>query len=325
MKAIVVTGAAGFIGSNLIAALSSGPEECKLIAVDTPEARERSGHLAEFQIHDFIEMNALPRWLENNAGAVRSVIHMGACSDTTQTDRAYMMRNNFEYTRLLWNFCAAHRKRMVYASSAATYGDGSAGYDDTADPALLKPLNLYGESKQHFDLFALEQTATPAGWAGLKFFNVYGPREQHKGRMASMVYHSWRQIIESGEVRLFKSDRPGIPDGGQKRDFIFIKDVVAAVLHFHRAPAAACKGLFNVGTGTARTFSDLANAAFAALERTPRILYVPMPDDLKGRYQYFTQATTNRLRASGFEAPFHSLEDGVRECIRSFGPRDGSL
>ncbi len=314
---IVVTGAAGFIGSNIVAALNARGED-DILAVDNAEVHARTGNLHDLRVAMFLPKDDLGHFLRSNVRDVSAVIHMGACSDTTATDRDFMMRNNYEYTREIWEYCALHGKRFVYASSAATYGDGSLGYDDAADPRVLKPLNLYGESKQRFDLFALEQKQCPAGWAGLKFFNVFGPREKHKGRMASVALHAFEQIQSSGKVRLFESDRPGIAHGGQKRDFIYVKDCVAAVLHFLDAPAAKINGLFNVGTGEARTFADLATAVFRAMDHEPQIEYIPMPDDLKGKYQYFTQATTVKLRASGFTQPFHTLEKGVADYVQKF-------
>jgi len=310
---IVVTGAAGFIGANIVSALNA-EEETDIVAVDV--AGQVTPYLESVQIREFVERDALPAWLERHATDVRQILHMGACSDTTCSDREFMMRNNLDYTCWLWNFCAKHGVRLVYASSAATYGDGSNGYDDTTDPALLKPLNLYGESKQLFDLWALEQSKTPNGWAGLKFFNVYGPHENHKGRMASVVFHSFNQIKSVGGVKLFASDRPGIPDGGQMRDFIYVKDVVAAVLHCARAPRENIGALFNVGTGKARSFADLATAVFRALSLEPNIQYIPMPVDLKGKYQYFTEAKMSKLQASGLTQPFHSLEAGVSDYVR---------
>ena len=310
---VVVTGAAGFIGANIVSALNA-QDEADIAAVDV--SRGATPYLNALHIREFVESDALGSWLERNASAIRTIIHMGACSDTTNSDRDFMMRNNFDYTRSLWNFCAARGVRFVYASSAATYGDGSMGYDDRADPSRLNPLNLYGESKQRFDLWALEQKQTPSGWAGLKFFNVYGPREAHKGRMASVALHAFKQITETGSVKLFASDRPGIPDGGQMRDFIYVKDVVSAVLHCARVPREKIGALFNVGTGKARSFADLAKAVFRALNREPNIQYIPMPDDLKGKYQYFTEAKMEKLRASGWTQPFHSLEDGVSDYVK---------
>jgi ADP-L-glycero-D-manno-heptose 6-epimerase len=311
---IIVTGAAGFIGSNIVALLNAQGRQ-DVVVVDDREPITARRQLSDLRYEVALEKSALPAWLEKNARSVESILHMGANSDTTASDRAFMMTNNLEYTRTLWNFCAREGKRFVYASSAATYGDGERGYDDNIDPKTLRPLNLYGESKHLFDLWALEEKNTPPGWAGLKFFNVYGPREDHKGRMASMAYHGFHQIQKTGLVKLFKSDRPGIPDGGQRRDFIYVKDAAAAVLHFARAPKEKAAGVYNVGTGQARSFADLIRAVFTALNREAKIEFVPMPEDLKGKYQYFTQATTAKLCASGFDAPLHSVEDGVRDYV----------
>ena len=316
---IVVTGAAGFIGSNIVAALNARGQD-DVIAADNPQMFRETGNLRGLRVQAELDKDNLHEWLEQNTASVEAIIHMGACSDTTQNDRAFMMANNFKYTCRLWNFCTRFGKRFVYASSAATYGDGSNGFDDRLDPAQLKPLNLYGESKQCFDLWALSRGSAPAAWAGLKFFNVYGPREAHKGRMASVAYHAFKQIRDSGHVTLFKSARADCPDGGQQRDFIYVKDAVAAVLHFVSAPikdGQVVNGLFNVGTGKAHTFADLVNAIFTAVNLMPRIEYVEMPPDLKDRYQYFTQATVAKLRASGFVQPFHSLEDGVADYVKT--------
>ena len=313
---IVVTGAAGFIGSNVVATLNAeGVRD--ILAVDNAGIKEQTHNLDDLAITQFIDRDGLFAWLEKNARNVDAVVHMGACSDTTETDRDYIMKVNFEYTCKLWELCAKHKIRLVYASSAATYGDGSKGYSDTEDPHRLTPLNLYGESKQRFDLWALEQEFAPPGWAGLKFFNVYGPREQHKNRMASVVFHFHRQIEKTRMAKLFKSDHPDYKDGGQMRDFIYVKDVIAAVMHFLRAPITATPpGLVNVGTGVARSYRDLALGIFQAMERAPKIEYVEMPADLKGRYQYHTQADIAKLRATGFKHTFHTLEEGVDDYVR---------
>jgi len=312
---LVVTGAAGFIGSNIIAALNAA-ERDDVLAVDNAGA-QKSGQLEGLKFQRFLSKEDVIEWLHDEVRSVTGIIHMGACSDTTVTDRDFVMKNNFEYTRKLWKFCKEHRKKFIYASSAATYGAGSHGYDDAADIARLKPLNLYGESKHRFDQWALEQQAkgSPPEWAGLKFFNVYGPRENHKGRMASMVYHCFNQIRETGKVRLFKSDRAGIPDGGQQRDFVYVKDVAAVVLHFLRSPGEKMNGIFNVGTGKARSFAELAAVTFAALGKAPNVEFIDMPKDLARQYQYFTEAKIEKLRGSGYSAPFHSLEDGVRDYV----------
>lgn len=312
---IVITGAAGFIGSNIVAQLNA-QGRTDLVVVDDPDHIAARRQLSGLKFESALEKNALPGWLDAHAKQVESILHMGANSDTTASDRAFMLANNTDYTRTLWNFCVRNGKRFVYASSAATYGDGSAGYDDATDPKKLTPLNLYGESKHLFDLWALEQKDQPAGWAGLKFFNVYGPREDHKGRMASMVYHGYHQIQKTGVVRLFKPAQPDIADA--RRDFIYVKDAAAAVLHFSRAPQEKARGLFNVGTGQARSFTALIESVFFALKKTPNIEYIEMPEDLRGKYQYFTQATIAKLRASGFSENIHSLEDGVRDYVVNY-------
>lgn len=317
---IVVTGAAGFIGSITAARVGSagrGP----VVAVDAfanaPDARRTGGYLSRIETAVQVDRDEFPAWLEKQGRAVKAIVHLGACSDTTATDREFMMRNNLEYTKTLWRWSTQARVPFLYASSAATYGNGETGYDDETDPAKLKPLNLYGESKHLFDLWALKEKEAPPRWAGFKYFNVYGPNEGHKGRMASVALHAWKQIKETGRVRLFKSHREGIPDGGQKRDFVYVGDAVDATLHFLDAPvsAAAPNGLYNVGTGHARTFADLAKAVFAALGLAPKIEYFDMPEDLRGQYQYFTQACVAKLRKAGFTRPFRSIEEGVKEYV----------
>jgi ADP-L-glycero-D-manno-heptose 6-epimerase len=318
---IVVTGAAGFIGANLVAALNArGAKDIVVADVfkaagAAPPATTR--YLDQLQVAERVDKDNLPRRLDAHARSLNAVFHLGACADTTAADRAFVMENNFEYSCALWQWCARRGVPFIYASSAATYGDGAAGYDDESDPRPLKPLNLYAESKQRFDLWALEQRSAPPRWVGLKYFNLYGPREEHKGRMASVAFHAFRQIAQSGQVRLFQSHRAGIADGAQQRDFTYVADAVEATLHFLDTPASpsAPNGLYNVGTGQARTFAELANAVFAALGRPPDILYVPMPEDIRSRYQYFTQATTAKLRRAGFTRPFRSLEQGVREYV----------
>ncbi|GMV83587.1 MAG: hypothetical protein AMXMBFR7_47710 [Planctomycetota bacterium] len=312
----VVTGANGFIGANLAAALlARGERRMAVVDVFGAAAPRYPDALGEAER---VERDALEPWLERHGAAVTGVLHLGACSDTTATDRAFMLRNNLEYTRMLWNFCTRRAVPFVYASSAATYGDGAQGFDDESDPRQLRPLNLYGESKQLFDLWALEQELAPPRWAGLKFFNVYGPRETHKGRMASVAFHAWKQIRAEGEVKLFRSHREGVPDGGQQRDFVYVADAESVCRYFLETPASAASpnGLYNVGTGQARSFADLAHAVFAALGREPRIRFVPMPEDLREKYQYFTQAKTAKLRRAGYAAPFASLEGGVADYIR---------
>jgi ADP-L-glycero-D-manno-heptose 6-epimerase len=313
---IAVTGAAGFIGSNLAHRLADEGHPLLLVDHDlTPEKGKNLAGLPRFVFtrHDhFLDDLA--------AGRVKpdTIFHLGACSATTEMNWDYLASNNVEYTRRLWEWSAANCRPLLYASSAATYGDGSRGFDDRTPPAELCPLNLYGKSKNDFDAWALAEVATgrpaPPRWAGLKFFNVYGPRESHKGRMASVVYQTYRQVKATGEMRLFRSTDPKFPDGGQQRDFVFVGDCVDHLLWLwrHNTPG----GLYNSGTGTTRTFLDLARAVFAALGLAPRIQFIDMPADLARQYQNFTRAEVAKLRAAGCELPPTSLEDGVCQTVR---------
>jgi ADP-L-glycero-D-manno-heptose 6-epimerase len=325
---IVVTGASGFIASRLVQALNRRGET-DVIAVDEyPQLRNLSQPIRrarnlrygeQMTVAGFLDKQDLAPWLRRNIDKVSAVFHLGACSDTTATDREWIMANNFAYTRTLWRLCTETPCPFIYASSAATYGDGSLGYDDEIDPKCYQPLNLYGESKHRFDLWALKQQETPPRWAGLKYFNVYGPHEEHKGRMASVVYHGFHQICREGRIRLFQSHREEVPDGSQSRDFVYVDDVVNATLHFLNTPvtATSANGLYNVGVGEARSFADLAKAIFRAIGREPQIDYIPMPLDLRNRYQYFTKATIAKLRQAGFNSPMKSIEDGVWEYVHS--------
>ena len=313
---IAVTGAAGFIGSNLAHRLAA--EGHPLLLVDhelTPAKAANFVGLPRFAYsrHDhFLDDLAAGR-VEPDA-----VFHLGACSSTTEANWDYLFRNNVEYTRRLWEWCTAKKKPLLYASSAATYGDGALGFDDTTAPRALRPLNLYGKSKNAFDVWAVAEAAsgqpTPPKWAGLKFFNVYGPRESHKGRMASVVYHTHRQVKASGEMKLFRSTDPHIEDGCQRRDFVFVGDCVNHLLWLWQNESAS--GLYNSGSGAARTFLDLARGVFAALDLAPAISFTDMPRDLAGKYQNFTRAETAKLQAAGCTIPATALEDGVRETVR---------
>jgi ADP-L-glycero-D-manno-heptose 6-epimerase len=251
------------------------------------------------------------------------LIHLGACSATTEKDADFLLRNNYQYTRVLCNWAQANEIRFVYASSAATYGDGAQGYvDSDAVTPLLKPLNMYGYSKQMFDLWALKHGLFE-NIVGLKYFNVFGPYEDHKGEMRSVVAKSYEQIRETGVVKLFKSYKPEYEDGEQMRDFIYMKDAVDVTLHFALQEPGAPGGLFNCGTGKARTWVDLATAVFKAMGLTPKIEFIEMPQQLQGKYQYFTQASEMKLRAAGYEKSFTSLEEGVREYVQGyFLPRE---
>jgi ADP-L-glycero-D-manno-heptose 6-epimerase len=325
---IVVTGANGFIGAN--AALTLADRGDEVVHVDDyPSLRgrgpaETAPPEVRYERHEryrvYLDRDDLAAWLDRPDTDPRGIVHLGACSDTRVTDRDYVMRVNFDYTQTLWQWCARRGVPFIYASSAATYGDGAQGYDDRVDPSIYRPLNLYGESKQRFDLWALQQPReqSPPRWAGLKYFNVYGPREDHKGRMVSGPFRFYRDIKERGRVTLLKSHKPGVADGEQQRDFVYVDDAVGATLHFLDAPASAAapNGLYNVGTGEARTWLDLARAMFAALGREPAIDFVPMPEDMRERYQYFTQAQTAKLRAAGYTRPFRSIEQGAIDYAR---------
>ncbi|MCE9554072.1 MAG: ADP-glyceromanno-heptose 6-epimerase, partial [Planctomycetes bacterium] len=266
---------------------------------------------------NWLEMDALPQWLAEGHANVQGIIHLGALSDTTLTDRELVLRHNLEYTRTLWNWATAARCPLLYASSAATYGDGIKGYSDEIDPRHFTPLNLYAESKHHFDLWALQQPTAPPRWVGLKFFNVYGPGEAHKGHMASVAFHAFHQVRETGRVRLFRSHREGIADGHQRRDFIHVSDAVDATLHFLTTPPTrnAPNGLYNIGTGTARTFEDVAKAVIGACGGKAHIEFIDMPEHLRAKYQYYTQATVMKLRRAGFTRSMQTIEQGIGRYV----------
>lgn len=311
---IVVTGGAGFIGSNVIAALNARGEE-NILVVDRLGTGEKWKNLRGLRFEEFIDKDDfLPLLPGRDIATPRAIIHMGACSATTERDAGYLMRNNVVYTRELCHYSLGTGARLVLASSAATYGDGALGYSD-ADEATprLRPLNMYGFSKQLFDEWALRH-GHYGSIVGLKFFNVFGPREHHKGSMRSVVHKAYHEVLETGEVGLFRSARPDYRDGEQKRDFVYVKDAVDVILYFLDNPHR--NGLFNCGTGKARTWLDLAHAVFAALGREPRIRWVDMPEALAGKYQYFTEADTAKLRSAGYAKPFSELEDAVADYVR---------
>jgi ADP-L-glycero-D-manno-heptose 6-epimerase len=312
---LLVTGAAGFIGARFVASCAARDVAC--IAADKASHFGARPELRDVHFGTIVDRDDLLPWLEKDRPRLAGIVHLGACTDTTETDIAYLERVNVRYSERLWRFAAAERVPLVNASSAATNRDGSEGFDDDeAKIPRLQPLNFYGDSKQRFDRFVLEAEAagdTPPSWAGFKFFNVYGPGERHKGRMASVVLHAFDQIRAGGSVRLFRSHRPVVAVGHQRRDFIHVDDVVDA-LHFALA-APLERGIYNLGTGTARTFLDLAHATFAALGVPPQVVWTDTPIDLRARYQYRTEATMDRLRAAGWTHPTLSLEDGVRAYV----------
>lgn len=312
---IAVTGAAGFIGSNLAHRLAA--QGYDLALVDRSLSPAKSANLTGLPKHRFLWHDAFLSELDSGQLRPDAIFHLGADSSTTANDWALLQRNNVEYSQSLWRWCAANDKPFIYASSAATYGDGSQGFDDRVSPECLKPLNLYGRSKNDFDRWALAQTETaPPQWAGLKFFNVYGPREAHKGRMASVVWQAYQQIRETGQLRLFRSIDAAIGEGEQRRDFVFVGDCVEHMLWLWRH--AAPNGLYNSGAGRARTFLDLAHAVFAALNCPPRIQFIDMPSDIAAQYQNFTQADVDSLRRTGYDTPATALADGVAQTLDAF-------
>ena len=324
MKTTVVTGAAGFIGRNAVAELNRrGVTE--LLLVDRLQSDERWKNLVGLQYEDLISpeefLDRLHSMGEAELPEIDTLVHLGACSATTEKDADYLLRNNYAYTRALCEWAQDKGVRFVYASSAATYGDGSLSYDDSdAVTPRLQPLNMYGYSKQMFDLWALKHglfTKADNPIAGLKYFNVYGPYEEHKGDMRSVVHKSFSQIGDGGgKVQLFKSHRKDYQDGEQMRDFVYVKDAVDVTLWLteHREIG----GLYNCGSGVARTWNDLVTAVYGALGRKPQIEYVDMPEHLEGKYQYFTEAKVEKLRAAGYAKPFITLEDGVHDYVNTY-------
>ncbi len=316
-RRVLVTGGAGFIGSALVWELNGRGCTDIVIAESAPQA-ERSRYLRHLVFGRYVEPEqALSSLTAGQLGKFDCVFHLGACSSTTETDRDYLYRNNFEFSRDLAACALASGTRFVYASSAATYGDGSAGMDD-ANPAnleRLKPLNLYGESKHLMDLHAWRQ-----GWldrlVALKYFNVFGPNEDHKGDMRSVVNKSFAQVMQTGVIRLFKSYRPEYRDGEQRRDFLYVKDAVRMTLHLAENPRAA--GIFNIGSGRAHTWNELARAIFSALAREPRIEYIEMPAAIRDKYQYFTQAKIEKLRSAGYARPITPLAEAVRDYLQDY-------
>ncbi len=316
MSKYIVTGGAGFIGSNIVAALNARGED-DILVVDILGKNEKWKNLVGLKYADYLEGDAFRLAVQQDVlGKVSAVFHMGACSATTEKDASYLVDNNYRLTRELCDWCLHNDVRFVYASSGATYGDGSLGYsDDDEVTPTLEPLNMYGYSKHMFDLWALRNGILNE-IVGLKFFNVYGPREDHKDDMRSVVHKAYGQIQQEGVVKLFKSYNPAYKDGEQVRDFVYVKDAVDVCLWF--AENRRASGLFNVGTGTCRTWVDLARAVFAALKRDPQIEFIEMPLHLRGKYQYRTEADISKLRSVGYDKPMTTLEDGVRDYVQTW-------
>jgi ADP-L-glycero-D-manno-heptose 6-epimerase len=312
---IAITGGAGFIGSNLAHRLAARGRD--LMIVDHTLSAAKSANLAGLSRFRIVTDSAFLEELRSDRLVLDAVFHLGARSRMTETDWQFLERNNVAFSQTIWTWCARRGCAFYYASSSATYGDGAMGFDDRTRPEQLKQVNLYGKSKNDFDQWALAQVEsgnpTPTAWAGLKFFNVYGPREGHKGASASVIWRARREIFETGEASLFRSYSPGYPDGGQKRDFVFVDDCLDHLLWLSEHDKVC--GIFNSATGVARTYADLALAVFSALGREPRIRYVDMPSELISQYQNFTQADMSKLREAGFTIPATTLEEGVRKAI----------
>ena len=322
---ILVTGGAGFIGSNIVAALSERGE--KIVICDWLEQGEKWKNVAKSVVSDFVDPDHLESWLHKNDSRLRAIIHMGAISATTETDGDLILKRNFNPTRNLWRFATENATPFIFASSAATYGNGAAGFDDNESEAVLatlQPLNLYGWSKHAIDKFIAREIArgamTPPQWAGLKFFNVYGPNEYHKGGMKSVIAQSYPKIAAGEAVTLFKSHNPDYEDGGQLRDFVYVKDCVDVVLWL--LDNGSVSGLFNLGTGKARSFKDLAAATFKAANKPEKINYIDTPVEIRDKYQYFTEANMQKLRSCGFGGNFHSLEDGISDYVTNYLAKD---
>ena len=313
---IIVTGAAGFIGSNLI----TGLNHCgyrDLLLVDDFSRPDRRRNYEGRRFSSMVERSKFPEWIREHYQQIQMIIHLGARTDTTEFSWEVFLELNLDYSKEVFRLCVEYGLPLIYASSAATYGLGEHGYVDSHEVVSdLQPLNPYGRSKNEFDRWVLEQEEQPFFWAGLKFFNVYGPNEYHKGRMASVVFHAFNQIRETGGVKLFRSHHPGFGDGEQARDFIYVKDVVDVIIYLMEYRPES--GLYNLGTGKARTFTDLVTSTFRAMGMESAISFVDTPEDIRNKYQYFTEAKMDKLRQAGYKRPFTSLENGVSEYIGNF-------
>ena len=313
---IIVTGAAGFIGSCLVNKLNN-KGYTDIVLVDDFTNPVKNLNLRNKVFRHKVDREVFLEWLPDHHRQVNFVFHLGALTDTTEMRKAIFDKLNLNYSKQLWTACARYDLPMIYASSAATYGAGKLGYDDDhALIAKLKPLNPYGESKNEFDRWVLQQKEKPYFWAGFKFFNVFGPNEYHKGRMASVVYHTFNKIKESGKMDLFRSHHPDFKDGEQKRDFIYVKDVVNVLFYFmlHKD----YPGIFNLGTGNARTFLDLSRATFEAMGKEADVHFVDTPEDIRDKYQYFTEAKMDKLRQAGYNLPFYALEEAIADYVQDY-------
>ncbi|MBI4931578.1 MAG: ADP-glyceromanno-heptose 6-epimerase [Bacteroidetes bacterium] len=313
---IIVTGAAGFIGSCLVSKLNrEGFKD--VVVVDDFSRANKNKNLAGKTFSTEVHRDIFPSWLRENHRLVQFIFHIGARTDTTEFDKKIFDKLNLNFSKNVWTICVEYGLPLVYASSAATYGGGELGYDDNhSSIENLHPLNPYGESKNEFDKWVLKQEKKPGFWAGLKFFNVYGPNEYHKGRMASVIFHSFNQIQETGKVKLFRSHNPKYKDGKQLRDFIYVKDVMEVCLWCLRTRKNS--GIYNLGSGTARTFLDLANGVFLSVGKKPQIEFIDTPSDIRDKYQYFTEAKMGKLKSAGCDINFSSFEEGINDYVVNY-------
>jgi ADP-L-glycero-D-manno-heptose 6-epimerase len=319
---IVITGGAGMIGSIIAWHLNTKLNRDDIVIGARITHEAQWPNLAHRQYAHYLDKDQLMGWLQGRSD-IEAIVHMGAISATTERDFNKLVETNIQYSQNLWAWCADNKVPFFYASSAATYGDGSLGYND-ASIDNLRPLNGYGYSKHFFDQWALRQVRNnlpaPPSWAGFKFFNVYGPNEYHKERMASVAFHTFNQFSQSGTMKLFKGTKAGVEDGMQMRDFVYVKDAASVVCFFVESATnkPAPNGIYNIGTGKARSFKDLATAVMTGMARKPHITFIDMPQDLQGKYQYFTEATMSKLAGIGYQQPFHSLEDGVHDYVQNY-------
>lgn len=315
---IVVTGAAGFIGSQLVSRLNH-EGFFDIVLVDDFTKREKKNNYSNLKFTKKVDRKEFVKWLKKNENQVQFIFHLGARTDTAETNVEIFNKLNLNYSKEVWRLCVEYGLALVYASSAATYGDGTNGYSDSHEVVKdLKPLNPYGDSKNDFDKWALEQEHKPYFWAGLKFFNVYGPGEGHKNRMASVVLHTFRQVNETGGMKLFRSHNPEFKDGKQTRDFVYVKDVCKVCYHMMINRLTTPSGLYNLGSGLGRTFKDLVTSTFKSMGLEPRISFIDTPEDIRDTYQYFTEADLNKLRSSGYNEEFTSLEDGIEDYVSNY-------
>ncbi|MDD3740170.1 MAG: ADP-glyceromanno-heptose 6-epimerase [Bacteroidales bacterium] len=312
---IVITGAAGFIGSNL-AALLIKENFTDIVLVDDFSVNDKENNFIDKYVTERVFRDDFPAWLDENNRFVQFVFHLGARTNTAEFDFNVLNKLNTEYSKTIWLKCCDYGLPLVYASSAATYGSGENGFDDTTNPEILKPLNPYGVSKNEFDKWVLKQERKPFFWVGLKFFNVYGPNEYHKNRMASVIFHAYNQIQANGKLNLFRSHLTDFADGEQKRDFVYVKDV-CKVMYFFMLNRKN-NGIYNLGTGQARTFNDLGKSVFRAMEIEEKIDYIDIPEDIREKYQYFTEADMTNLRSIGYTESFYSLEEGIEDYVKNY-------